>query len=153
MPTKVLVVEDHPDFRELIAKALALIGWQTILARSGADAIDKLEYHAPDVILLDIRMPVMSGFELAAVIKKHPLHNNIPILAASADPGHRAGSMAAGCDDFISKPFAISALETRLKRLLEDHETQRRDPRTIHPNNYLACDRLNSGKRRQDDHR
>ena len=124
MPTKVLVVEDHPDFRELIAKALALIGWQTILARSGADAIDKLEYHAPDVILLDIRMPVMSGLELAEIIKKHPVHNKIPILAASGDPGHRARSMAAGCDDFISKPFAIPALQARLKRLLEGHDTE-----------------------------
>ena len=90
VPKKVLVVDDHRDLRELLGKAIGLIGWQTILARSGADAIDKLECHAPDVIFLDIRMPVMSGLELAAIIKKHPVHNKIPILAASGDPGHRA---------------------------------------------------------------
>ena len=117
-PKTVLVVENHPDLRELMGRVFALIGWDAILADSGADAMDKLECHAPNLILLDIRMPVMSGFEVAAVIKNHPLHNRIPILAASADPGHRAGSMAAGCDDFISKPFAIPTLETRLNRLV-----------------------------------
>src|ERR1043166_7220591 len=118
MPKTVLVVEDHPDLRELMGRFFAVIGWDAILANSGADAMDKLECHAPDVILLDIRMPVMSGFELAAIIKNHPFHSKIPILAASADPGNRAGSMAAGCDDFISKPFAIPTLETSLNRLL-----------------------------------
>ena len=124
MPKTVLVVEDHPDLRELMGRFFAVIGWDAILANSGADAMDKLECHAPDVILLDIRMPVMSGLELAEIIKKHPVHNKIPILAASGDPGHRARSMAAGCDDFISKPFAIPALQARLKRLLEGHDTE-----------------------------
>ena len=86
---KALVVEDHRDLGELITKILRLIGWDAILAHSGREALDKLEHHSPHVILLDIRMPVMDGFELAGILKKHPLHNKTPILAASAYPGHR----------------------------------------------------------------
>ena len=69
---------------------------------------------------MDMRLPDMSGFELAAILKKHPVYRNIPILAATGSPDDiaRQRCLSAGCDDFISKPFAISVLETRLTNLV-----------------------------------
>jgi CheY-like chemotaxis protein len=117
---KILVVEDSCDLRELLGKILASQGWNPILAGSGRRALVKLECETPRVILMDMRLPDMNGFELAAILKKHPVYRNIPILAATAYPGRiaRQRCFAAGCDDFISKPFAISVLEARLTNLV-----------------------------------
>ena len=119
-PKKVLVVDDYRPLLEFLGTVLALLGWDAILAGSAWEALNKLEYGLPNVILLDMRMAGMNGFEVAGILKKHPVYRKIPILAASAYPGHlaRVRSLTAGCDDFISKPFAISALQTRLARLV-----------------------------------
>ncbi len=116
---KVLVVDDYRDLLEFLGKVLAVLGWHAV-ADSAREALNKLEYGLPSVILLNMRMAGMSGFEVAGILKKHPVYRKIPILAASAYPGHLARrlSLTAGCDDFISKPFAISALQTRLTRLV-----------------------------------
>jgi CheY-like chemotaxis protein len=110
---KVLVVEDHADLLFILEKVLTFFGWDAILAGSGREALNQLERGLPSVILLDMRMPVMNGFQLAGILKEHPVYRNIPILAASAYSGRlaRERCLAAGCDDFISKPFAISELQ------------------------------------------
>lgn len=117
---KVLVVEDHADIRFILEKALTFFGWDTVLADSGREALNKLERGLPSVILMDMRMPGMNGFELAGILKEHSLYRNIPILAASAYTGQpaRKRCLAAGCDDFISKPFAISELQKVLVYLV-----------------------------------
>lgn len=129
-PKKVLVVDDYRDLLELLGEVLTAFGWDAILARSAREALSKLEDGLPSVILLDMRMAGMNGFEVAGILKKHPVYSKIPILAASAYPGDlaRGRSLTAGCDDFISKPFAISALQTRLTRLVSkaSKERQRR---------------------------
>jgi len=119
MSRKVLVVEDFGDLRMFLGKVLALLGWDTILAHSGREALSQLECDSPSVIFLDMRMPEMNGFELAGILKEHPVYRNIPILAVSGYAGRlaRERCLAAGSDDFISKPFEISALVTRLTRL------------------------------------
>ena len=116
----ILVVEDSCHLREMLGKILASRGWEPILAESGREALAKLEYQTPRVILMDMRLPDISGFGLAATLKKHPVYRNIPILAAtgSADNITRQRCLSAGCDDFISKPFAISVLERRLANLV-----------------------------------
>jgi CheY-like chemotaxis protein len=88
----------------------------SILAKSGRKALDKLERETPSVILMDMRLPDMNGFEFATILKKHRVHRSIPLLATTAFLDDIAGQrcLAAGCDDFISKPFSIAALETRL---------------------------------------
>ncbi len=117
---KILVVEDSCHLREMLGKILASRGWEPILAESGWEALAKLEYQMPTVILMDMQLPDISGFGLAATLKKHPVYRNIPILAAtgSADELTRQRCLSAGCDDFISKPFAISVLEMRLANLV-----------------------------------
>jgi CheY-like chemotaxis protein len=117
---KILVVEDSCHLRELLGKILASWGWDPILAESGREGLAKLECQTPGVILMDMRLPDISGFGLAAILKKHPVYRNIPILAATgfSDDITRQRCLSAGCDDFISKPFEISVLETRLTNLM-----------------------------------
>jgi CheY-like chemotaxis protein len=117
---KILVVEDSCHLRELLGKILTSRGWDPILAESGREALAKLECQPPRIILMDMRLPDISGFALAAILKKHPVYRNIPILAATGSAGDiaRQQCLSAGCDDFISKPFAISVLERRLTNLV-----------------------------------
>ena len=117
---KILIVEDCGDLLDLLGEALTVLGWETILAESGREALDKLERETPSVILLNMRTPVRNGIKLAASLKTHPVYKNIPILAAS---GHSRGltrerCLALGCDDFISKPLVLPELEMRLTNIL-----------------------------------
>jgi CheY-like chemotaxis protein len=117
---KILVIEDSCHLRELLGKILTSRGWDPILAESGREALAKLECQPLRVILMDMRLPDISGLALAAILKKHPVYRNIPILAATGSAGDlaRQRCLSAGCDDFISKPFAISVLERRLTNLV-----------------------------------
>lgn len=128
MLAKILVVDDSCDLREMLGKVLTARGWHPIFAESGRKALDQLERETPGIILMDMRMPDMNGFELAAILKNHPFHRSIPILAATAFPDHiaRQQCLAAGCDDFISKPFSFAALQTSLTNLVS-----RERPETI----------------------
>jgi CheY-like chemotaxis protein len=120
MSGKILIVEDCCDLRGLLGTVLTARGWKPMFAESGRKALDKLERETPEIILMDMRMPDMNGFELATVLKNHRVYRSIPILAATAFPDHiaRRRCLAAGCDDFISKPFSFAALQTSLTNLL-----------------------------------
>lgn len=126
MSRTILIVEDNCDLREMLGSVLAARGWIPILVESGRKALDKLERETPGIILMDMRMPDMSGFELATILKKHRVYKSIPILAATAfpDPIIRQRCLAAGCDDFISKPFAIAALQTSLTNLVSGERSK-----------------------------
>jgi CheY-like chemotaxis protein len=117
---KILIVEDSGDFLDLLAEALALLGWETIFAASGREAMNQLEHDLPSVVLLNMRTPVMNGIELAVSLKKHPAYKKIPILALSGHSGGltRERCLALGCDDFIAKPLALRELERRLTNIL-----------------------------------
>lgn len=120
MSGKILIVEDSYDLRELLGTALTARGWNPIFAESGRKALDKLERETPEIILMDMRMPDMNGFDLAAILKNHRVYRSIPILGATAFPDHiaRQRCLAAGCDDFISKPFSFAALQASLINLV-----------------------------------
>ncbi len=119
-PRKILIVEDCADVRDLLGEALTLLGWETILAESDRETLDKLECETPNVILMNMRAPVKNGIKLAASLKAHPVYKDIPILAASGDSREltRKRCLALGCDDFIAKPFAPPELEMRLTNIL-----------------------------------
>src|SRR5712692_2801527 len=80
---KVLVVEDHREFREFLEIALTMRGWEVVPSKNGREALEKLRYIRPSLILLDMRMPEMDGFELAQFVKQDPSYRNIPILAVT----------------------------------------------------------------------
>lgn len=113
LSNKVLVVEDYYDLREMLGMILTYWGWEPVLTSSGREALAKLEWQTPRVIIMDMRLPDMHGRELATAVKGHPSYWSIPILATTAEqgPAVRRRCFAGGCDDFIAKPFAIPALE------------------------------------------
>jgi len=137
-PAKVLVVEDHPDLLQFLDLVLTRHGWDVITSSSGREALDKLKYTSPRLILLDMWMPGMDGFELARFLKRCPHYRDIPILAVTGLAGFdsRELCLEAGCDDYIAKPFTLADLRDRITRLLS-----RGDPGTepAHRNEDEIC--------------
>ncbi len=151
---KILIVEDCGDLRHLLGEALALLGWETILAENGPEAMNKLEGERdlPSVVLLDMRTPVMNGIKLAASLKAHPVYKKIPILVASGQSRGltRERCRALGCDDFIPRPLEIPELETHLTKILaaERLKTIRATaPRNLESNRWERRSR-GAGRRR-----
>jgi CheY-like chemotaxis protein len=120
MSKKILIIEDCPDLLDLLSEALGLMGWETILADSEQEAMHKLEYELPNVILLDMRMSAIEGGELASILKAHPVYRNIPLLGATGHSSElvRQRCFALGCDELIDDPFELSELEMRLAKVL-----------------------------------
>jgi DNA-binding response OmpR family regulator len=131
---KVLVVEDHREFLQFLEIALTRRGWDVITSASGQEALDKLEHANPSLILLDMWMPGMDGFELAQFLKTCPRYRAIPILAITGllSSENRKLCLDAGCDDHLTKPFALQDLEDRMNRLLgrQPARTQQDELRT-----------------------
>ncbi len=117
---KILVVDDHRDSLELLKTQLKLFGWEVVPASNGREALEKVRMNRPNLVVLDMLMPEIDGFQVARVLKGDPDLRRIPILAATAlaMPGDRERCLAAGCDDYLSKPFTHRELKEHLTRLL-----------------------------------
>jgi len=116
MQKSLLVVDDFDSLGEILGNLAVSFGWNATLTQNAQDALEQLEHESPAAVLLNMRMAILSGFELARMLKQHSVYRNIPILGTSADPSAtmRRRCLAAGCDDFISKPFSALALHQRL---------------------------------------
>lgn len=118
MALKIMLVDDDPTYLELLSLYLTNDGWEVAAFSSGREALGQVRRIRPDLILLDMEMPDLSGFDLARLLKQDPKSRNIPILATAALSPPRAGEcLAAGCDDYIVKPFKYEELRKRLSRL------------------------------------
>ena len=117
---QVLVVDDHEDFLYFMTRALTMFGWSVITSSNARDALEKLSYIRPSLILMDIRMRGLDGFEMTRILKNDPAYRHILIVAVTAldTPANRKLCLEAGCDDFISKPFRLPNLHNRMMRLL-----------------------------------
>jgi CheY-like chemotaxis protein len=120
MSVSVLVVDDDPDALFLLRLILLRRGWAVLVARSGIEALDVAERYAPDLMLLDLMMPGMNGYELCARLRENPRFEHTPILAFTAMPLPAAQGRAieAGFSDVISKPVLPSELVKQLERYL-----------------------------------
>lgn len=109
----VLVVDDEPDIRATVSAMLEIEGYGVTEAANGADALHRVEEHPPDVILLDMRMPVLDGWGFAAELRRRGHRTPIVVMTAARDAAHWAGEIAAAA--FVAKPFGfddlISAVE------------------------------------------
>ncbi len=123
-PAKILVVDDEPKNVKLLADLLTAKGYTTVTASSGREALAKVEGEQPDLVLLDVVMPEMSGYEVCQKIRENPSTEMLPVILVTAlDPGEeRAKGLDSGADDFLTKPINLVELLARVRSLLRIKE-------------------------------
>ena len=116
----VLVVEDYQDAREMYAAYLEFSGYRVAEATNGVEAIEKALDLMPDIILMDLALPKMDGWEATRRLKMDERTSHIPIVALTghALAGHAEGARQAGCDSFVTKPCLPDALVAEIRRML-----------------------------------
>jgi DNA-binding response OmpR family regulator len=120
MAKKIMVVDDEPDILFTVGQMLKISGYEVIKATNGEACLNELNKAIPDLVLLDIMMPEMSGWDVAAKIKENPDWRNIPIVFLTAKGDTMSigmGNLAA--EDYITKPFDIEDLKKRVEKILE----------------------------------
>jgi two-component system cell cycle response regulator DivK len=117
---KILIVDDNPDVREVLQCQLKMLGYLVISAENGYVAIEKAIVEQPDLILMDIMMPEMYGWQASRAVRANPDTKDIPILAATA-MCRRAdlnACLEAGCNGYIVKPFTMMELKEKIGQLI-----------------------------------
>jgi two-component system, cell cycle response regulator DivK len=127
----VLVVEDYQDAREMYAAYLQFSGFEVAEATNGVEAIEKAQRLMPDIVLMDLALPRMDGWEATRRLKSDERTKSIPVVALTghALAGHAEGARQAGCDAFVTKPCLPDALVAEIRRLL-DHPPAPADGRS-----------------------
>ena len=120
MSKKILVVEDTEDNRQILRDLLGMAGYDMVEAHDGAEGVQKADEHRPDLILMDIQMPVMDGYEATRRIKANPDLKTIPIIAVTsyALSGDEEKTRAAGCDAYIAKPYSPRQMLAKVREIL-----------------------------------
>lgn len=120
MSRKILIVEDIPMNRKLIRDILIYYGYEIIEAENGEKAVRIAREQKPDLIIMDLQMPLMNGFEAIKILRSDPATKDITVIAVTsfAMAGDREKVLAAGFDDYISKPLNTRELPEMVKKLL-----------------------------------
>ena len=119
---RILVIEDQEDNRAILRDLLSAAGYELIEAVNGAEGIAKAESEKPDLILMDIQMPLIDGYDATRRIKANPELKAIPIIAVTsyALSGDEAKTRAAGCDGYIAKPYDPRAMLRLIRKFLNE---------------------------------
>ena len=122
MSKRILIVEDQEDNRMIMRDVLSAAGYELIEAVNGKDGVSRAQSDRPDLILMDVQMPVLDGYEATRQIKADPNLKSTPIIAVTsyALSGDEAKARAAGCDGYVSKPFSPRQLLARVREYLPD---------------------------------
>ena len=117
---KILIAEDERDIRDLVAFTLRFAGHEVFTASNGEEAVDMAPKVNPDIILMDVRMPRMTGYEACKVMKQNPDLKDIPIvfLSAKGQDAEIQQGLDAGAEEYILKPFAPDQLTSHVKAIL-----------------------------------
>jgi len=116
--TRILVAEDDRAVRESLVRALQLEGYTVASARNGADALEAVRQSQPDVILLDVSMPMVDGLTVCRVLRAEDNHVPVLMLTARTETSDRVAGLDAGADDYLAKPYDLDELLARLRALL-----------------------------------
>jgi two-component system, cell cycle response regulator DivK len=118
---RILVIEDQEDNRAILRDLLTTVGYELVEAVNGADGVAKAEAEKPDLILMDIQMPVMDGYEATRRIKAIPACASIPVIAVTsyALSGDEAKTRAAGCDGYVAKPYSPRQMLATIRSFLD----------------------------------
>ena len=125
MTARILYVEDNDDNIYLLTRRLSRNGYDVLVARDGQSAIDMALAEAPDLILMDLNLPVIDGWEVTRRLKAMTEMKDIPIVALTshAMAGDREKALAAGCDDYDTKPVDFSRLQEKMTVLMTRQES------------------------------
>jgi CheY-like chemotaxis protein len=117
---KILLVEDNEMNRDMLSRRLERRGYEVIVAVDGEEGVARAKAEAPDLVLMDMSLPVLDGWEASRQLKAAPETKSIPIVAltAHAMSGDREKALAAGCDDFDTKPIDLPRLLGKVEGLL-----------------------------------
>ena len=120
MSKRILVVEDQKDDRQIICDMLAGTDYQILEAEDGERALAAVAKEPPDLILMEIQLPTMDGYEVTRQLRADPAHLSIPIIAVTsyAPIGEEQKARVAGCDDFVLKPYSPRELLTKIREHL-----------------------------------
>ena len=118
----VLLAEDDPLSADMLSRRLTRCGYKVVIATNGLEAVDSARRHRPDVIVMDVSMPLLDGWEATRRLKADPATAGIPVIAltAHAMTFDRETSRAAGCDEFETKPIDMARLLEKLARLVPE---------------------------------
>ena len=119
--SRILLVEDHEEIWDFLSRRLTRRGHEVLVATDGKQGVERARADAPDIILLDMNLPVMDGWTAASRIKADPDSAHVPIIAltAHAMSGDREKAIAAGCDDYHPKPVDFSRLLEQIDALVQ----------------------------------
>ena len=120
MSKRILMVEDTEDNRQIVRDLMESVGYDLLEAEDGAAGVAMATAERPDLILMDIQLPVMDGYEASRRIKADPALRHIPIIAVTsyALSGDEAKTRAAGCDGYVAKPFSPRQLLAKINEFL-----------------------------------
>lgn len=115
--SKILLVEDNEMNRDMLSRRLKRRGYEVMIAVNGAEGVAMATSEIPDLILMDMSLPIMDGWEATKNIKADPLTKSIPVIAltAHAMSGDREKALKAGCDDYDTKPIELARLIEKIK--------------------------------------
>ncbi len=122
---KILLIEDNELNRDMLSRRLERRGYQVVIAADGEQGVQLAQTEAPDLILMDMSLPVLDGWEVARQLKAAPETRGIPIIALTAHAmvGDRKKALEAGCDDYDTKPIEFPRLVEKIEALLGKEAT------------------------------
>ena len=120
MMPKILLVEDNEMNRDMLSRRLMKRGHEVVIAVDGREGVEKARAEAPALVLMDMSLPILNGWEATRELRADPATRSIPVIAltAHAMAGDREKALAAGCDDFDTKPIEIDRLLEKIEALL-----------------------------------
>ncbi len=117
---KILIAEDEPDIRELVAFMLRFAGYEVMAASNGEEAVQAATHDIPDLVLMDVRMPRMTGYDACRIMKANPNLQDVPIvfLSAKGQEAEIQSGLEAGAEEYLLKPFSPDELTNRVRSIL-----------------------------------
>ena len=122
MSKRILVIEDQEDNRRILRDLLTTVGYELIEAVTGEEGVSLAEKHRPDLILMDVLLPGINGYDATRLIKAQPALRSIPIIAVTsyALSGDDAKALEAGCEAYVTKPYSPRQLLAKVREFLPD---------------------------------
>ena len=119
MKLTILVVDDEVGVRELLTDALTISGYEVLQSENGLAALEKIKSHKPDLLIIDVNMPMMNGFELVEKLRENGNRTPVLMLSARTDQFDINRGLRIGADDYVTKPFGLEELTLRVKAILK----------------------------------